>query len=218
MRFSTLLALTFVAVTARAAAVQPPLAAGEWARRVEARHKAAADMTARFTQTYRSKMLARQIVERGNVTIKRPGRMLWEYTEPEKKVFVSDGRQIFFYVPADKQVFRRDQPGDKGVALALLSGQAALLTQFNVAVERSAQGRARLKLVPKKTDPEVEEVYLETDEENRISAIDVKDTQGNESRFTFEEIRENVGVKDAVFRFVVPKGVEVIESAEGTSG
>ena len=88
-------------------------------------------------------MLGRQIVEKGTVTIKRPGRMLWEYLEPEKKVFVSDGRQIFFYVPADKQVIRRDQPGDKGVALSLLSGQADLLSQFDVdsGAERRRAGR-----------------------------------------------------------------------------
>lgn len=167
-------------------------------------------MTARFTQTYKSRMLGRQIVEKGTVTIKRPGRMLWEYTEPEKKLFVSDGRQIFFYVPADKQVIRRDQPGDKGVALSLLSGQADLLSQFDVTMERGAAGRLRLRLTPKKPDPEVEGLFIETDAHNRISIIDVKDTQGNESRFSFENIRENVGVKDNVFRFVVPKGVEVI--------
>jgi outer membrane lipoprotein carrier protein len=188
----------------------PPPGAADWARKIELRHRASADLTARFTQTYRSKMLGRQIVEKGTVAIKRPGRMLWEYLEPEKKVFVSDGRQIFFYVPADKQVIRRDQPGDKGVALSLLSGQADLLSQFDVVLEQNESGAPRLRLTPKKPDPEVERVFLETDAQNRITVIDVKDTQGNESRFAFDNIRENVGIKDSIFRFVVPKGVEVI--------
>ena len=56
----------------------------------------------------------------------------------------------------------------------------------------------------------MERLFLETDAQNRIRSIDVKDTQGNESRFSFDNIRENVGMKDSIFRFVVPKGVEVI--------
>ncbi len=209
MRARFLVALAAGFIAAPGFGSSPP-SAEEWARRIEMRHRSASDMTARFAQSYRSKMLSREIVERGNVTLKRPGRMRWEYTDPEKKLFVSDGRQVFFYVPADKQVIRQEQAGDKGVALSLLSGQANLLAQFHAALEPDASGRPRLRLTPKKPDPQVERVFLETDARDRISVIDVKDAQGNQSRFTFENIRENVGVKDEVFRFVVPKGVEVI--------
>ena len=65
------------------------------------------------------------IVETGTVALKRPGRMRWEYETPEKKTFVSDGTRVFFYVPADRQVIVRQQAGERGVAMALLSGQGA---------------------------------------------------------------------------------------------
>jgi outer membrane lipoprotein-sorting protein len=45
---------------------------------------------------------------------------------------------------------------------------------------------------------------------DRVRAIEVLDPQGNQSRFTFDDIRENVGLRDQLFRFDVPKGVEVV--------
>ena len=73
-------------------------------RAIEEHHARLTDMVARFEQSYRSGMLGREITERGVVSIKRPGRMRWEYKDPEPKLFVSDGHSFYFYVPADKQV------------------------------------------------------------------------------------------------------------------
>src|SRR4029453_15693544 len=84
-------------------------------RRLEERQARAQDMTARFVQSYRSGILGRGVVERGVVRLKRPGRMLWEYKDPEKKTFLSDGKSYYFYVPADRQVIVRDQDEERGV-------------------------------------------------------------------------------------------------------
>jgi outer membrane lipoprotein carrier protein len=191
------------------ASTQPPAAA--LARRIEQRHQRVADLTARFVQTYRSGLLAQEVVERGVVSLKRPGRMLWEYRDPEKKTFVSDGKTFYFYVPADRQVIVREQAGQRGIPALLLSGRDDLLAEFDAAIEKPpAPGLQRLRLTPKKADPEVERVFLDVDDADRIRAVRVRDAQGNESRFEFDTIRENVGLPDRLFRFVVPRGVEVI--------
>jgi outer membrane lipoprotein carrier protein len=180
------------------------------ARRIERRHRAATDLTARFVQTYRSGLIGREVVERGVVSIKRPGRMLWEYRQPEKKTFVADGKTFYFYVPADKQVIVRPQAGDKSITGLLLSGQSDLVSEFDVSVEPAPPGLQRLRLVPRKTDPEVEWVTVDVDDDDRIRAIAVTDVQGNRSRFEFDGIRENVGLKDRLFQFRTPPGVEVV--------
>jgi len=185
--------------------------AGALARRIEQRHQRVTDLTARFVQTYRSGMLAQEVVEKGVVKLKRPGRMLWEYNDPEKKTFVSDGKTFYFYVPADRQVIVRDQAGQRGIPALLLSGREDLLEEFDATLEAPpAPGMQRLRLTPKKADPEVERVFLDVDEGDRIRAVRVRDAQGNESRFEFDGIRENVGLPDRLFRFEVPRGVEVI--------
>jgi outer membrane lipoprotein carrier protein len=182
----------------------------EFLRRVEARHRAAGTLTARFVQSYTSGLIGRTLVERGTVSIKSPGRMLWEYKDPEKKTFVSDGRAFYFYVPADRQVVIREQAGEKGVAALLLSGGEAV-GQFAVEVRPgAAAGLTRLRLVPRRPDPEVEDVLLDVDDQARIHAIEVHDAQGNRSQFQFDSIREGVSLPDRLFRFEIPKGVEVI--------
>jgi outer membrane lipoprotein carrier protein len=204
--------LMALAVTAIVGSIAPAPATDrgeELLRRVEARHRAAGTLTAHFVQSYTSGLLGRTLVERGTVKVKSPGRMLWEYKEPEKKTFVSDGRTFYFYVPADRQVVIREQAGEKGVAALLLSG-GEVLRQFAVETQPGAPGLQRLRLTPRRPDPEVEDVLLDVDDEGRIHAIEVHDAQGNRSVFRFDSIREGVSLPDRLFRFEVPKGVEVI--------
>ena len=77
--------LTLAALAIRALLAPPgPLLLAEASpaeslvRRLEAHQARVGDLTARFVQTYRSGVLGREVVERGVLSIKRPGRMLWE--------------------------------------------------------------------------------------------------------------------------------------------
>ena len=83
---------------------RPP--AAETARHLQQKYDQVKDFTADFTHTYEGGVLKKKSTERGTVQIKKPGRMRWEYVSPEKKTFVADGRMIYSYVPADKQVIR----------------------------------------------------------------------------------------------------------------
>lgn len=192
------------------AATAVPSPAEALARRIEERHRGVADFTARFVQTYRSGVLGREVTERGTVAVKPPGRMLWEYREPERKTFVSDGKTFYFYVPADRQVVVREQAGDRGLLGRLLSGNGQMLAQFDAALEAAPSGRTRLRLTPRNPDPDVDRVYIEPDGRDRIQSLEIVDAQGNRSVFRFDDIRENVGLPDRLFRFEVPKGVEVV--------
>jgi outer membrane lipoprotein carrier protein len=202
--------LTPLALTGALLAAAPPArSAEEIARRVEERQKGVQDLQARFVQTYRSGVLGREIVERGTVSLKSPGRMRWEYDDPEPKTFVCDGKTFYFYVPADKQVIVRDQADARGITAQLLAGRIAIEEQFQVALETLA-GHERLRLTPRKQDPEMERVYLDVDASDRIRGIEILDPQGNRSRFEFQGLRENIGLPDRLFHFEMPKGVDVI--------
>jgi outer membrane lipoprotein carrier protein len=180
-------------------------------RRLEERQARAHDLTARFVQSYRSGLLGREVVERGVVRLKRPGRMLWEYKEPEKKTFVSDGRSYYFYVPADRQVIVRDRDEERGVAARLLSGRGGLLQEFEVRLDTPpSEGVFRLRLSPRAEDPEVEVLLVDVEPSGLLRGIQVEDAQGNRSRFRFDDVRENTGLPDRLFRFEIPPGVEVV--------
>jgi outer membrane lipoprotein carrier protein len=183
--------------------------AEDLARRVEERHRRAHDLVARFVQSYRSGLIGREVVERGHLSLKPGGRMRFEYEAPERKTFVSDGQRIYLYVPADRQVIVKVQDTERSLPARLLAG-GEILSHFAATLEPARGGFSRLRLVPRKDDPEVASAVLVVDADARIRAIEITDAQGGTSRFDFAEMRENVGVKDAVFRFEIPKGVEVI--------
>lgn len=190
---------------------QPSESARGLVRAIESHHARTSDMVARFSQSYRSGMLGREIVERGVVSIKRPGRMRWEYKDPEPKLFVSDGRTFYFYVPADRQVVVSEQDPRHSLAARLLTGGGGLLDEFEASLEVPLEeGVLRLRLVPRQAQAEVESATIDAEPGGRIRAVQIEDVQGGRTRFRFEAVRENTGLAERLFRFEPPKGVEVI--------
>jgi outer membrane lipoprotein carrier protein len=185
--------------------------AGSLIRKLEERHARTADLVARFTESYRSGMLSREVVERGIVSIKRPGRMRWEYKDPEEKLFISDGKTFYFYVPADRQVIVSEQGAERSLAARLLSGRGGLLGEFDASLEEPLEeGVLRVKLVPRREQPDVVRAFVDVEPSGRLREVQLEDVQGNRTRFRFEGVRENTGLRDSLFRFDVPPGVEVI--------
>lgn len=191
--------------------VSPPSDARALLESFDARGRTIRDFTAKFTQTYRSGALGRAIVETGTVKVKRPSRMLFEYTTPEKKLFVADGETYYFYVPRDKQVMVQNQRGDRRATARILA-EGRLLDHFDcTGEEKDVLGR-KLILVPKanEKDANVARIAVVLDGQARLLALEIQDAEGSTSRMVFEGFKENVGLKDSEFRFDVPKGVEVI--------
>jgi outer membrane lipoprotein carrier protein len=180
-------------------------------RKIEERNGRTKDLVARFTQSYRSGVLGHEITERGVLSIKKPGRMRWEYKDPEQKLFVSDGRRFYFYVPADRQVIVSEQDEQRSLAARLLFGKAGLAEEFTASLEQPLEeGVLRLRLVPRREQQEIQEAIVDVEPSGRIRSILLSDLQGNRTRFRFETVRENKGLPDDLFRFEVPPGVEVI--------
>ncbi len=57
-----------------------------------------------FTESYRGAGIER--TESGSLWLKKPGKMRWEYRSPKEKLFLSDGKDAWFYLPEDRQVRR----------------------------------------------------------------------------------------------------------------
>src|SRR5438309_5495854 len=72
------------------------------ARQVDARYNHLQTLTADFTEIYQGSGVER--TESGTLWLKKPGKMRWEYRSPKEKLFVTDGKSAWFYLPGDKQV------------------------------------------------------------------------------------------------------------------
>lgn len=200
-------------VPARALA-ENPLAPDVLASRLQQRYEGISDFSADFTQTYRGGVLRTKTVERGTVQIKKPGKMNWLYTSPERKQFVSDGRKLYSYIPADRRVIVSDvPPSDRARTSALfLAGQGNIARDFTAMYTDSPiAGGLALKLTPRRPEPDYEYLVVVVDPATlQIRGLVTRDRQGGESTLTFERLKENQRIPDRAFEFRVPRGVNVV--------
>ena len=84
--------------------------APELAPALQQKYDGIKDFSADFTHAYEGGVLRKQITERGRLLVKKPGKMRWDYTAPEPKLFVSDGVKICLLHPAGQAGHRRDGP------------------------------------------------------------------------------------------------------------
>jgi outer membrane lipoprotein carrier protein len=184
------------------------------AQTLQQRYQGIRDFSADFTHTYRGGALRTEAREQGTVSVKKPGRMRWVYTQPEKKEFVSDGVKIYSYVPADKQVFVSNVPPDNQASSAalFLAGKGDLPRDFTATyVDSPVPGGLALKLIPKRREPDYEYLVVVVDPGTlQIRAIATRDRQGGDSTIVFTKLKENQGLADKDFAFRIPRGVDVV--------
>jgi outer membrane lipoprotein carrier protein len=172
-----------------------------------------------FSESYQGAGISR--LESGTLWLKRPGKMRWEYHQPREKLFVSDGKTAWFYVPGDQQA--RKTPAKKlddlRSPLRYLLGKTRLEKEFaglSLAPDAvpSEPGDVVLRGVPKNMADRVAQVWLEITPQHRIRRVVIEEVDGAVTEFRFREPQENVSITDERFRFRPPPGVETIETED----
>src|SRR5215467_7590426 len=155
----------------------------------------------------------------GHLYLMRPRKMRWEYQVPEEQFFVSDGKTVYFHVPADQPVNKEavKDTFDDRMPLMFLLGRSDLRNEFS-RFERNPgdikpflQGTEVVRMYPKrKTD--IKDVVIEVDPANyQIRRLILNHNDGSRSEFIFSNIRLNTGLKASLFDFKVPEGVQVVQ-------
>jgi outer membrane lipoprotein carrier protein len=194
--------------------------APELAQALQKKYDGVKDFSADFTHTYEGGALRKQITERGRMFIKKPGKMRWQYTAPEEKLFVSDGVKLYSYIPQDKQVIVATVPrDDEATTPALfLAGKGNLTRDFTASLVAlppgMPPGSKALKLVPKTKQSDYDWLVLVVDPASLdIRGLVTVDAQGGKSSFLFTNLKQNVGLADKDFAFKIPRGVDVVSAS-----
>jgi outer membrane lipoprotein carrier protein len=208
-------------------------------RLLEARYRNVKTLKAAFLQTYRDGRSGIQI-ESGTVYFSRPGRMRWEYESPETKLFVADGKIVWFFVPADRTVTRSPmkESDDWRTPLALLTGKAKLsqlCERVTVTGTPAGQsGHSFLNCIPRGTklgkspspDPSdlspegilspapYDRVLLEVDSTTgELFDVRILQQGGVELEFRFGQWQQGLPLQAAMFRFQPPPGVTLLDDS-----
>ena len=198
-------------------------------RALEARYNQARTLKASFFESY-SDGSGGVAAESGTVYFSRPGRMRWEYESPEKKLFLVDGTNVWFYVPADHVASRAKmkQSSDWRTPLALLVGKANLseLCRKIEIVEDNGKGAAGsakieaandslLRCTPRDEsggpDQSIGDVLLETDPQGRLVRVVIHEAGNVETEFRFGNWEENLAIPEVKFHFQPPAGVSIVD-------
>jgi len=192
---------------------------------VDAHYNHLQTLQAEFTEIYRGSGIER--TESGTLWLARgglkiPGKMRWEYRSPKQKLFVSDGKSAWFYVPDDRQARRSDarKLDDIRSPLAFLLGKSKLekeLQGLSLApdVATLASGDVVLRGVPAALADRISEILLEVTPEHRISRIVMNEVDGSVTEYRFTDQKENEAIPDGRFAFTPPAGTETVESELG---
>lgn len=166
-------------------------------------------------------------VESGTVYFSRPGRMRWEYESPEEKLFLADGKQVWFYVPADRTVTRADTRDSSQwqTPFAMLTdkpdfsrfcGRIELLSPDSDAPSETPAeaGNVVLRCLPKSNDAPFREVLVEVNGQHQIVRVLVREPAGIETEFRFARWEENLPLREVLFHLAIPPGVAIVEQSE----
>ncbi len=186
------------------------------AKRVDEHYNHLQTLTAEFTQSYQG--VGVQRTESGTLWLKRPGKMRWEYRQPKSKLFVGDGKVVWFYVAGEKQATRgpMKQLDDLQYPLAYLLGKAHLAKQMaglSLAsdVKPVEAGNIVLRGVPRGMEARVHDVLLEVDTAGRLVRIVIAEADDSTTEYRFLKQQENIAIPEDRFWFVPPAGVTVVE-------
>jgi outer membrane lipoprotein carrier protein len=195
------------------AAAQGTRAPAELARSLQQRYDKIRDFKADFTQTSRGGALRTETRGAGTVAIKKPGRMRWTYSRPERQEIISDGVTMFTYVPDDRQVLKAAVPGDDQATTSMLflAGKGDISRDFIAADAPSpVPGAVGLKLTPRQSEPDYEYLVVAVDPRSlQIRALTTRDQLGADTTIVFQNLKENTNIPDRTFTFTPPKGVQV---------
>jgi outer membrane lipoprotein carrier protein len=190
------------------------------AQAVDSHYNHLRTLQAEFTESYRGAGIER--TESGSLWLKKPGKMRWEYRSPKEKLFLSDGKDAWFYLPGDRQVRRTSvkKLDDVRSPLGFLLGKTRLekeLDGLSVAADVApvTAGNTVLRGVPKAMADRISQVVLEVTPDYRIARIQFEEADDSVTEYRFSQQQENAAIADQRFRFSPPPGVEVVEAEFG---
>jgi outer membrane lipoprotein carrier protein len=166
--------------------------------------------------------------------------MRWEYEAPEKKLFLADGKSVWFYVPADRSVTKAPikESSDWRTPLALLTGKAnlsRLCDRIDLVVQKATPaGHTILRCLPKgekdartaagsaseKDSAELPgagdftEVLLEVNSSSgELASVRIRQAGGIEIEYRFGDWQEGLPLPEDMFQFRPPAGVAIVDGS-----
>jgi outer membrane lipoprotein carrier protein len=183
---------------------------------VEQRYNRAKTLQVHFVESYTVQGRARKS-ESGELTLRKPGRMRWDYTTPSGKLFVSDGKDVYLYTPEAHRVEKTKLKAseDMHAPLAFLLGKLDFAKDFRD-FEIKPEGANYLIAAKAKSEKlPYEKIQMLVTPEYAIQRLTIDGQDLSLLTFQLDGEKLNPPVDDALFKFQMPAGATLVD-AEGS--
>jgi outer membrane lipoprotein carrier protein len=183
---------------------------------VEQRYNRTKTLKVLFTETYTVQGRASKS-ESGELTLRKPGRMRWDYTAPSGKLFLSDGHDLYLYTPDNKRVEKTSlkQSEDMRAPLAFLLGKLDFAKEFRDFSMKPEGSDLRLTAQAKTDRLPYAKVDMLVAPDYSIRKLVITDQDQSILTFLFEQERLNPPVEDSEFKFHMPAGATLVNPEAG---
>lgn len=183
-------------------------------KNVEARYNKAKTLQVLFQEEYTPSGRPKR-TESGMLQLRKPGKMRWDYVQPKGKLFISDGKQMWIYTPADNRVeqMKLKESDDMRVPLAFLLGKLDFSKEFRN-VQAKAEGTSqRITAEPKSDNLPYTAVEFLVGPQNQIQQVKATGFDKSVLQFRFDDEKYDPPLDAKLFQFTPPKGVELVQEA-----
>ena len=180
-------------------------------KKVDDHYNHLTSLRTRYTELYSGMGFRRS--ESGTLTLKKPGRMLWQYDKPAGKVFVLDGKYAWFYTPGDPEAQRipAKQMDDLRTPLRFLLGHTELKKELDQIAITPIPTGFHIAGVPRGMQNRVHQLSLDVTPSGEITAMQVEEIDGATTSFAFTDMHENIAVANSAFLFTPPPGITIVD-------
>ena len=148
----------------------------------------------------------------GEFFLSRPGKFRWSYKKPFVQEIVSSDDKIWFYDADFEQVTVKKLDDSLGSTPALLlSGDIDLEDNFSLQQQGIDQDLQWIKLSPKNEDSGFNYILIGLDD-GILGGMELSDNFGQLTRIYFSDMKTNIQLDDALFKFIAPEGVDIFEN------
>ncbi|MGO4883240.1 MAG: LolA family protein [Bryobacteraceae bacterium] len=182
---------------------------------VEARYNHAQTLQVVFHEAYTGPGQPRR-TESGTLLLRKPGRMRWDYTSPQGKLFVSDGKYLWLYTPSNNKVeqMKIKESDDMRAPLAFLLGKLHFDKEFRNIKSAPAAAGIRITADPKTDTLPYTSVEFVVGKDNIIRHVQVVGYDKSILEFDFDQEKLNPPLEAKLFQFRMPPGAALVETAQ----
>ncbi len=183
---------------------------------VEQRYNGAKTLQVHFVESYSVQGRAPKN-ESGELTLRKPGRMRWDYSAPPGKLFVSDGQDVYLYTPESHRVEKAKLKAseDMRAPLAFLLGKLDFNKEFRD-FDVKAEGANYAITAKSKSDKlPYGKIQMLVTPDFEIQRLTIHGQDLSLLTFQLDREKLNPRVDDAVFKFQLPAGATLVDAEEG---